>query len=187
MVRQESPKETPVHRRPPAAPFAALLACLALLVSCADDDATAPPAPTSPEILGQDVSGVDHRSATLGGWVDGHGRPTVCWFDYGNDITYGARTPDLDAGAVAGAVRVEHVLTGLDPARMHWWRLVAVAGDDTATAADTTFITLPPPNQPPATQAIHAPLGGTAFHFYWTGPALNRNVLCLQMFSRFVG
>ena len=146
-----------------------LLACPVLLASCSGDDSTAPPVPEPPMILGQDVAGIDHQSATLGGWVDGHGRPTVCWFDYGNDIAYGARTPDIDAGAAAGPVRVEHELTWLDPDKTHWWRLVAVAGGDTVFAADSTFVTLPVPNEPPMTQVTHAPLGDNRFHMYWTG------------------
>lgn len=146
-----------------------LLVGLVLLSSCSDDDSTAPSIPEPPVILGQDASGIDHQGVTLGGWVDGHGRPTVCWFDYGNDITFGARTPDLDAGTEAGPVRVEHHLAGLDSDKVHLWRLVAVAGNDTASAPDTTFTTLTVPNEPPMTRATHAPLEGNLVHFYWTG------------------
>lgn len=149
--------------------IATLPAGLVLVSSCASDDPAEPPLPVPPEILGQDVSGVDHQGATLGGWVDGHGRATSCWFDYGNDVTYGARTPVLDAGDQAGPVRVAHDLTGLAPTKVHWFRMVAVAGDDTASAIDTTFVTLAPPNEPPMTQTIHAPLEGNLVHFYWTG------------------
>lgn len=158
-----------MYRPSPGILVLVLLACPVLLASCSDDGSTVPSPPEPPVILGQDVSGIDHQSVTLGGWVDGRGRPTVCWFDYGNDITYGARTPDLDVGAVAGPVRVEYALTGLDSDKSHWWRLVAVAGEDTASAADSTFVTLPVPNEPPMTQVTHAPLGDNRFHMYWTG------------------
>ncbi len=84
----------------------AFLAGLVLLASCSEDDITKPQLPELPAILGQDVSGIDHQGATLGGWVDGHGRSTVCWFDFGNDNTYGARTPDMDADAVGGVVNM---------------------------------------------------------------------------------
>ena len=149
--------------------ISALLAGLALLASCSEDDTTAPLLLEPPAIVGQDVSDITHQGVTLGGWVDGHGRSTFCWFDYGNDITFGARTPDLDAGDTAGSVRVEFSLAGLVPDRVHWWRLVAVAGDDTAFAADTTFTTLMAPNELPNSLTTHAPLEGNLVHFYWTG------------------
>jgi hypothetical protein len=149
--------------------FPALLAGIVLLSSCSEDDPTTPPQLEPPAILGQDVSEITHQAVTLGGWVDGHGRSTVCWFDYGNDITFGARTPDLDAGDMAGSVRVEYNLTGLDPDKVHWWRMVAVAGQDTAFAADTTFTTLIVPNELPSTHTTHPPHENNPVHFAWTG------------------
>lgn len=146
-----------------------VLVGLVLLSSCSEENTTAPQPLNPPAILGQDVSDVTHQSVTLGGWLDGNGRSTACWFDYGDDTTFGARTPDLDAGDMAGPVRVEYNLTWLDSDKVHWWRLVAVAGDDTAFAADTTFTTLIAPNEQPNTQTIHAPLENNLVHFYWTG------------------
>lgn len=145
------------------------LAGLVLLASCSEEDSTTPPRLKPPAILGLDVSDVTHQGATLGGWVDGNGRLTTCWFDYGNDITYGARTPGLVAGDMAGPVRVEYNLTGLDSDKVYWWRMVAVAGDDTVFAADSTVTTLMVPNELPHTQTTHAPLENNLVHFYWTG------------------
>jgi hypothetical protein len=147
----------------------ALLVGLVLIASCSDDDTTAPVVPEPPTILGQHASDVDHQGVTLGGWVDGHGRSTICWFDYGSDITYGSRTPDLDAGAIAGSMPVEQNLMGLDPDTLHWWRLVAVSGDDTTFAADTTFTTLMIPNEPPMTHAVGNPMDNNPVQFFWTG------------------
>ena len=157
--------------------LSAFLAGLVLLASCSEDDSTEPQLLKPPAILGQDVSDVTHQGVTLGGWVDGHGRSTVCWFDYGNDTTFGARTPDLVVGDVAGTVRVEYDLTELDPDKAHWWRLAAVAGNDTAFAADTTFTTLMAPNERPDTRTTHAPLGNNLVHFYWTGSDLDGAVV----------
>lgn len=148
----------------------ALLLCFVLLSSCSDDGATGPSIAEPPEVLGQDVSVVGHGSVWLGGWVEGHGRPTVCWFEFGHEFAHDLRTPELDAGAAAGPVRVEYQLTGLIPDTEHWWRLVAVAGGDTVSAADTTFTTLAPPNMSPETRLTSPPLlGDTVVHFYWTG------------------
>jgi hypothetical protein len=156
----------PQSRRFPAI---ALLASLSLFAACSDDSTTEPTPPAPPAVLGQDVSAIDHQGATLGGWVDGHGRPTVCWFAFGGGATADARTPTLDAGAVAGPVRVEHDLFGLTPETVYAWQLVAVAGGDTVAAADTTFATLRVPNEPPMTHATHAPPQGNVVHFLWTG------------------
>ena len=147
----------------------AFLIGLVLLASCSEEDTTAPPLSEPPTILSQGVFEVNHQGGLFEGWIDNHGRSTVCWFDYGKDISFGARTPNLAVDAMEDSARVEYRINWLDPETLYWWRFVAVAGTDTVFASETTFTTMMQPNEPPNTHATFVPHEPSPVHFYWTG------------------
>ncbi len=150
---------------------------LAILSSCSEDSTTTPQLLTPPTILGQSVSEISHQSVMVKGWVDGHGRSLVCWFEHGNNISYGARTPDMIVEATGDSSLVEYRINGLNPETLYWWRLVAVAGTDTVFASDTSFTTMMQSNEPPMTFTTIAPGDHNPFNFYWNGSDMDGAVV----------
>jgi hypothetical protein len=77
-------------------------------------------------------------TAVVGGTLDTRGRPTTWWFDYGTSTSYGKSTGAISATATTVAT----TLTGLAPATLYHYRLVAKSDAGTTTGPDVTFTTL---------------------------------------------
>ncbi len=85
--------------------------------------------------VGPDLAVLD-RSA-----FDTKGRATTWWFDYGTSASYGKSTSSKAAGSTPGVQKVSATLTGLTPATIYHYRLVAKSDAGTTVGADGTFTT----------------------------------------------
>lgn len=107
----------------------------------------------APDVLTQAVSEVKGSTVTLHGMVDANGVAlSDCHFDYGTSTSYGQSTPCVPAaGSIADSSphAVSAQLTGLTPGTTYHFRLRAANANCaicSATGADETFTTLPPPS-----------------------------------------
>jgi hypothetical protein len=80
-------------------------------------------------------------SAGLRGSVRPNGRPTSYRFQFGQTTGYGKQTPSRPAGVGFGPILVAQKATGLKPAALYHYRLVATSSFGTTRGADRTFIT----------------------------------------------
>ncbi len=88
---------------------------------------------------------VTQTGATLTGSLTPRGEETVYFFEYGPTRRYGARTPDIPAGAGRSTVTAAATIEGLTPATRYRYRLVARNASGTARGARRSFRT---PAQP---------------------------------------
>jgi PKD repeat protein len=119
-------------------------------------------------------------TATLHGSVDPNGEDTTYYFEYGEAVTYGARTATQDAGS-SSSQAVSAGLSGLTPGATYHFRLVAKNDAGTTVGADATFTSTPPPvNSTPPTitgppeegQTLDESNGSwsnapTGYHYQW--------------------
>jgi hypothetical protein len=80
-------------------------------------------------------------TAVVSGVLDTHGRSTSWWFDYGTTASYGHSTGAKSAGSKPGTQTVSVPLSGLGPATVYHYRLVAKSDAGTTAGADATFTT----------------------------------------------
>lgn len=116
------------------------LAALLTLVLLPSAAAAATPAATT-----GGAAKVTQTSAKLTGIVDPNGTSTTAFFQYGTTPTYGSQTADVAAGSGTKNVTVTSDVTGLAPATLYHYRVVARSAGATARGADRTFRT---PKQP---------------------------------------
>lgn len=82
--------------------------------------------------------------ATINAFVNPKNSPTQYHFEYGTDTSYGATTPDGDAGSGMGDNDMSATLTGLTPGTTYHYRVVADNGTGgPVDGADATFTTAP--------------------------------------------
>jgi hypothetical protein len=91
------------------------------------------------------ASQVTYSSATLNGTLDPNGQSTTYYFQYGPTKAYGQQT--LIGGVAAGQspVHVSAQITGLQPAAVYHYRLVALNSAGAQSGKDRTFTTLKVP------------------------------------------
>ena len=92
---------------------------------------------------------VHRTSATITGIVDTVGQPTSYHFEWGPDVRYAHRTPEVSLGSGAARVPVAKPLTGLKQGTAYHYRLVAQCvqlscGYATSNGADGLLTTLFP-------------------------------------------
>jgi hypothetical protein len=80
-------------------------------------------------------------TATLNGRVDANGKPTTYFFQIGTTKVYTATTAETPAGQAANPVAVAAAVTGLAPATVYHYRIVAHNADGQRVGADRTFKT----------------------------------------------
>jgi hypothetical protein len=97
--------------------------------------ASAPSATTGP------AAQVSFSSATLEGAVNPKGSDTLYYFQYGPTKAYGLQTEILDAGSGVQTMHVSTLASGLQPANVYHYRLVAVNSLGAGMGADRTFTT----------------------------------------------
>lgn len=92
-------------------------------------------------------------TATLNAKIDPLGFDTTYRFEYGPDTSYGTSIPVPDARIGSGLeyVGVSRQLTGLQPAGIYHYRVVATNANGTTVGADQTLTTLPI-TPPPASE-----------------------------------
>lgn len=115
---------------------------------------------TLPDVITGAASDVTATGATLSGSIDPLGVDTTYHFDYGLTPTYGASTPEIDAGSGIGAAPVDGALSALQPNQLYHYRLVGANEFGTNSGQDQTLTTdSAPPSldaQPPFASNIRA-------------------------------
>ena len=99
------------------------------------------PNPRPPGVTRTGHSQVGPTGALLHSRVDPNDGATLYHFEYGTSASYGSRTPDRDAGAGDAAVAVGEPLSGLQPYRRYFFRLVATNAAGRNTSRNRTFVT----------------------------------------------
>jgi hypothetical protein len=94
-----------------------------------------------PDVTTGAPANVTPQSATLLGKVTPNGAQTTYLFQYGPTTLYGSATPVATAGNGAAAVTVLANLTGLAPATVYHYRLVARNRNGTVDGPDRAFKT----------------------------------------------
>jgi hypothetical protein len=96
---------------------------------------------------GGGATGVTSTRAELTGTIDPHGQDTTYRFNYGPTSSYGASTPEVDAGDGDGEQKVSLPVSGLSPDTTYHVQVVATSDDGvTRYGADGLFRTDPAPS-----------------------------------------
>ena len=98
--------------------------------------------PPSTVITGGPV-GIGAEKAGVTGTIDPNGAPTVWYVQYGLTANYGVQTYPQTIAAGNAPVAVGATLTGLAPAKLFHFRIVAFHGSIASYGADGTFFTRP--------------------------------------------
>lgn len=103
---------------------------------------------TAPPVVGvSDALNITRTTATLPGTVNPDGVETFYYYQYGTSISYGDNAPSVqgvNAGSEFSPVPVTIGISGLVPATIYHYRLVATNTDGTTYSPDKTFTTNPP-------------------------------------------
>jgi len=97
-----------------------------------------PPVQALPTVA---LSNVTSTSAQMSGVVNPNGDATTYYFKVGTTASYGSTTPTTNAGAGTTPVLVLGTITGLSPATLYHYCLVATNSGGTVSSSDATFIT----------------------------------------------
>jgi hypothetical protein len=87
------------------------------------------------------ASNASYSSAIIHGDVNAQGAATNYVFQYGTTSAYGAQTPLAPAGNGTISIKVSQTITGLQPATVYHYRVVATSPAGTAEGKDRTFTT----------------------------------------------
>jgi hypothetical protein len=118
-----------------------LLITFAPIVAAALVAPGAASAASKPVAYSKGVSNFTFSSVVLHGAVNPNGQPTNYYFQYGKTSGYGAQTPLAPAGNGMVTLAVSQMITGLEPATIYHFRMVAISPSGTASGADHTFRT----------------------------------------------
>jgi alpha-tubulin suppressor-like RCC1 family protein len=99
------------------------------------------PALAQPFAATQAPGPLSETNATLNGMATPNGLPTVAWFEWGTNTSYGLATPALDVGDGVNVVRTSASIMNLTPAMIYWYRLVCSNRLGVVHGADRSFIT----------------------------------------------
>ncbi len=126
------------------------------------------------------AASVAQSTATLNGRVDANGKATTYFFQIGTTRLYGAQTAETPAGAAARPIAVSAPVSGLAPATVYHYRIVARNPDGQTLGRDRTFKTKVQPLGVTlaANPATVAPGGATTLAGVLTGTnGANRDVV----------
>jgi hypothetical protein len=101
--------------------------------------ATAALAPSAETVA---VTNITLTGAQLNGTVNPNGTSTTYYFEYGTTTSYGTQTTVTSAGSGTSASSVNAVLSGLIPATVYHYRVVATNSGGTSQGSDLTFTTV---------------------------------------------
>lgn len=114
----------------------------------------------APTVTTGGTSGANAESATLEGTVNPEGTHTAYHFEYGTEATYGAFSPEEEAGAGSTDVPASFLVEGLQPNTTYHYRLTAANSLGSSAGQDATFTTSSAPptvdGQAPSASAITA-------------------------------
>jgi uncharacterized repeat protein (TIGR01451 family) len=92
-----------------------------------------------PEVTTRSATNVSTMDATLNGRVDGNGRSTRAWFEYGTTMNLGYSTSRTSYGS--GTTTFKKTISGLAPNTLYYFRAVAENSEDTDYGDILTFRT----------------------------------------------
>lgn len=115
-----------------------IMASLAVVLAC---PALAQAQSSKPTVVTSPATQVAPQSARLTGKVTPNGAQTSYRFEYGTTMFYGSSTTPAIAGSGNAAAPVAADLTGLAPATVYHFRLVARNRNGTVNGADRSFKT----------------------------------------------
>jgi hypothetical protein len=106
-----------------------------------DQAFTTPAGPSPPSIITSGTTNVSYSSAILYGYVNPNGQSTNYAFQYGTTTGYGAQSPLAAAGNGTAIIKVSQAVTGLKPATLYHYRIIAANPAGTVIGKDATFAT----------------------------------------------
>ncbi len=109
------------------------------------EDAVFTTTPNAPAVETGEASSIGSSSATLGAKVNpNEGEVTVCRFEYGTSVSYGASAPCASLpGSGSAPVAVSAAVAGLLPNTPYHFRIVATNAGGTSKGTDGVFTTAP--------------------------------------------
>ncbi|KKR42192.1 MAG: Peptidase M23, partial [Candidatus Nomurabacteria bacterium GW2011_GWF2_40_12] len=118
-----------------------------------------------PDVTTRNATNVSSSEATLNGRVDGNGRTTRAWFEYGTSSSLGYSTARTSYGS--GSTNYERTITGLMPNTTYYFRAMAENSEGTDRGSILSFYTtggyIPPVNNQP-TVVIYADSTNLAYN-----------------------
>jgi hypothetical protein len=117
----------------------ALVSVVCFVASLASSGQAAVPPP--PGVYNGGASSITFSSAIVSGGVNAKGQATNYVFQYGTTSAYGAQTPLAPAGNGTITIKVSQAITGLQPATVYHFRVVAISPAGTTDGTDHTFTT----------------------------------------------
>ncbi len=118
------------------------------------------------EAVTETATGIYQTEAVLNGTVNPRGYGAKYYFQYGETISYGASTPEAEAGAGSSPVPEAATIKNLEVGRVYHYRLVGTSGGVTSYGSDQTFTT---ETLTPSNSAVRDPRTGDEWSFYVTG------------------
>ncbi len=91
---------------------------------------------------------VTNTTAIVTGIVSANGAQTTYWYEYGQNTSFGARTPGAAIGSGFGNISAPGYITGLAPSTSYFFRVAAQNGFGTTYGNTYSFMTTPT-GQPP--------------------------------------
>ena len=95
-----------------------------------------------PFVTANGPTDVTPASVRLNALVNAAGLPATVFFEYGNTPALGSATSIQSLSGTLGATQVSAVVTGLQPATVHYFRVVAENSQGVTTSATLAFSTL---------------------------------------------
>ncbi len=118
----------------------ALAVGASLALPCASLAIAPVPGPKPPLVYAGYTTEVSTSSATLNVRVNPRGVASTYYIQYGPTTAYGFQTPTASAGN-GGEVKLTQAVTGLQPATVYHYRVVATSSAGTAEGPDAVFTT----------------------------------------------
>lgn len=145
---------SPLHLISKAISVLQIFVCLALTGCSPEDQTIPPPQPQAPIIVAQPAVVVSGLGARITATVNPNGIDTDCYFEYGQNTSYGTHTAAKSIGAGGSGVVVMDTIKGLSWDTTYHCRLIAenAAGRTVGTdqRAPASFVWYMLPHHPTA-------------------------------------
>lgn len=110
----------------------------------------------APTVTTTAATSVGEKTATINGTANPNGSETKVYFEWGPTAFYGSKTSESNLGSGTSVVEQGATLTGLSPATVYHYRIVANnENPESSKGSDLTFRTTGPPTVTTSTAAVH--------------------------------